>query len=396
MKVLDFGLAKNNADPPPSLTGQNAVLGTPLYISPEALKSAALVDARSDIYSLGAVAYCMLTGEPVFTGSSTVEVCAKHLHSAPIVPSERLGRHSSLGSFWRCWTLALVLSGCSQPPIHPDPHSSECARMDAQANARERQRAAEVVLLRSELQKHPDDAERWAKLGKAHLYADTAAAIAAFERATHLAPNVASHWKGLGEAHWSNTADDPSAAKSSEAALLSCLQRDPRRGDCHCSLGLVRRFQGNHTEALQSFTRAAEHGACEYWLARELLELGELEQSNVLIRAQIARTPSAPDNFDKLYVLHELELQIALRRGDLTRARAARQRLAEYTLKLSAESAFNLGSTYAVSRPPQPTVAKQLLNHFVQSSCDDSPNANDCDQCVVARDLLVKLAASNP
>jgi serine/threonine-protein kinase len=92
VKVLDFGLAKNNADPRTSVTGHDVVLGTPLYISPEALKSAALVDARSDIYSLGAVAYYMLTGEPVFTGSSIVEVCAKHLHSAPVVPSERLGR----------------------------------------------------------------------------------------------------------------------------------------------------------------------------------------------------------------------------------------------------------------------------------------------------------------
>src|SRR6185295_2641950 len=51
VKVLDFGLAKNNADPRTSVTGQDMVLGTPLYISPEALRSAALVDARSDLYS---------------------------------------------------------------------------------------------------------------------------------------------------------------------------------------------------------------------------------------------------------------------------------------------------------------------------------------------------------
>jgi len=92
VKVLDFGLAKNNADPRTSLTGHNVVLGTPLYISPEALSSAAVVDARSDIYSLGAVAYYMLTAEPVFTGSSVFEVCLQHLTSAPVVPSERLGR----------------------------------------------------------------------------------------------------------------------------------------------------------------------------------------------------------------------------------------------------------------------------------------------------------------
>jgi serine/threonine-protein kinase len=91
VKVLDFGLAKNKADPATSVTGQDVVLGTPLYISPEAVKGAA-IDGRSDIYSLGAVAYCMLTGEPVFTASTVMEVCAKHLHTAPVAPSERLGR----------------------------------------------------------------------------------------------------------------------------------------------------------------------------------------------------------------------------------------------------------------------------------------------------------------
>jgi serine/threonine-protein kinase len=91
VKVLDFGLAKNQADPPQSVTGHDVVLGTPLYISPEALTSTTLIDARSDIYSLGAVAYHMLTAEPVFTGRSVLEVCVQHLQSAPVPPSERLG-----------------------------------------------------------------------------------------------------------------------------------------------------------------------------------------------------------------------------------------------------------------------------------------------------------------
>ncbi|HEY6727028.1 MAG TPA: serine/threonine-protein kinase [Polyangiaceae bacterium] len=92
VKVLDFGLAKNHADPPAALTAHDVLLGTPLYISPEALTSHLAVDARSDIYSLGAVAYYMLTAEPVFSGGSLVEVCARHLHAVPVAPSQRLGR----------------------------------------------------------------------------------------------------------------------------------------------------------------------------------------------------------------------------------------------------------------------------------------------------------------
>jgi eukaryotic-like serine/threonine-protein kinase len=47
------------------------------------------VDARSDIYALGAVAYFMLTGETVFDGKTVVEVCSHHLHTPVIPPSER-------------------------------------------------------------------------------------------------------------------------------------------------------------------------------------------------------------------------------------------------------------------------------------------------------------------
>jgi len=122
VKVLDFGLAKNNAEPPPSVTAHDTVLGTPLYISPEALSDAALVDVRSDIYSLGAVAYYLLTGEPVFTGRSVVEVCAQHLHAVPVAPSERLGRAvpSDLET--------IVLRCLAKPPGERFPTAAELER----------------------------------------------------------------------------------------------------------------------------------------------------------------------------------------------------------------------------------------------------------------------------
>ena len=92
-KLVDFGLVKDLSDHKEDvgLTKESSVTGTPLYMPPEALKSADAVDARSDLYALGAVGYYLLTGEHVFTGDSVIEVCGHHLHSEPQRPSERLG-----------------------------------------------------------------------------------------------------------------------------------------------------------------------------------------------------------------------------------------------------------------------------------------------------------------
>jgi len=93
-KVLDFGLVKeiDTGDADPGLTQDQAIMGTPLYMSPEAIKAPDAIDGRSDLYALGAVGYFLVTGSPVFEGDSVVEVCSAHLHRMPEPPSERLGK----------------------------------------------------------------------------------------------------------------------------------------------------------------------------------------------------------------------------------------------------------------------------------------------------------------
>jgi serine/threonine protein kinase len=98
VKVLDFGLVKSVASPEQSnITSANAVTGTPLYLSPEAVTHADRIDARSDVYAIGAVAYWLLTGTPVFSGSTVVEICMKHVQEDPEPPSKRAGKAFSPG-----------------------------------------------------------------------------------------------------------------------------------------------------------------------------------------------------------------------------------------------------------------------------------------------------------
>ena len=89
-KVLDFGLVRESAAGrgAPAVTGAREVLGTPLYMSPEAITTPDAVGGASDLYSLGAVAMLLLTGKPLFHARSLVEICSHHVHTAPVPPSD--------------------------------------------------------------------------------------------------------------------------------------------------------------------------------------------------------------------------------------------------------------------------------------------------------------------
>jgi eukaryotic-like serine/threonine-protein kinase len=93
VKVLDFGLVKAaNAEEEAKLTQANVTVGTPYYMSPEAVEHPDAVTALSDVYAIGAVGYFLLTGTPVFSGKTVMDVCMKHVRAVPDPPSKRAGR----------------------------------------------------------------------------------------------------------------------------------------------------------------------------------------------------------------------------------------------------------------------------------------------------------------
>jgi len=90
VKVLDFGIAKLSGNVTITSTATGA-MGTPLYMSPEQWKSAAKADWRTDVYSLGCVAFEMACGRPPFVAETIGEACAKHLTEAPPLTSSITG-----------------------------------------------------------------------------------------------------------------------------------------------------------------------------------------------------------------------------------------------------------------------------------------------------------------
>ena len=106
--VADFGLAKQQHGDP-SLTRSGAVLGTPAYMSPEqAAGLRSQIGVTSDVYSLGAILYHMLTGHPPFMGSSPVETMMMVIEQDPISP-RALNRHANR-------ELEMIAMRCLQKP----------------------------------------------------------------------------------------------------------------------------------------------------------------------------------------------------------------------------------------------------------------------------------------
>jgi serine/threonine-protein kinase len=88
VKILDFGLVKPIMDDEPlDLTVEGSITGSPLYMSPEQATGDSTPDPRSDIYSLGAVAYFLLTGRAPFNGDKPLKVLLAHVNDAVTPPS---------------------------------------------------------------------------------------------------------------------------------------------------------------------------------------------------------------------------------------------------------------------------------------------------------------------
>lgn len=129
VKLLDFGLVKAvGTHQAANLSVAGAVTGTPLYLSPEAIQHTDELDERSDLYAVGAVGYYLLTGGPVFTAQSIVDLLMHHVSTPPEPPSSRLGKFVSAefeALLLRCLAkqrddrpataqeLSLALAGCA-------------------------------------------------------------------------------------------------------------------------------------------------------------------------------------------------------------------------------------------------------------------------------------------
>jgi serine/threonine protein kinase len=139
VKVLDFGLVKATHDDRPGGEAGGDISGTPLYMSPEAIQTPEMIDARSDLYAVGAVGYFLLTGQTPFAAHTLGELCQQHLTAIPEPLTQKSGR----------------------PISEPLEHAILCCLEKSRAKRPQTARDLVAMLDRSVAVWSVDDAESW-------------------------------------------------------------------------------------------------------------------------------------------------------------------------------------------------------------------------------------------
>ena len=140
VKVADFGLARAYADA--QITEAGTVTGTVQYLSPEQLRGEP-ADPRTDLYSLGVVAFELLTGRLPFTGETPMAIAYKHLHDRVPVPSTKNPAVPASLDGW--------VASVTEPERELRPESAAEARRDLEAETRDLPPAAPLASLVPEI-----------------------------------------------------------------------------------------------------------------------------------------------------------------------------------------------------------------------------------------------------
>ncbi|MEM9491609.1 MAG: serine/threonine-protein kinase [Myxococcota bacterium] len=139
VKLVDFGLVRLNGigATMTALTEPGVVMGTPGYMAPEQIRSAGAIDARSDLYALGATLFACLTGQAPFTGDHVMAILAKMAFEPPPRLREVRGDISAALDELVCWLMA-------KNPAQRPTAAGEAERAIAAARDRLLDRAARI------------------------------------------------------------------------------------------------------------------------------------------------------------------------------------------------------------------------------------------------------------
>jgi tetratricopeptide (TPR) repeat protein len=226
--------------------------------------------------------------------------------------------------------------------------------------------------------------------------------------AQRLAPEYANYSYKRGLAFLQKAAQgNPEAYEAAKAPLQKCVETDPNFGECYHELGTANLWTDNEQAALENWTKAIEHDPTVAYfyppLAETLISFKLYDQAEAVLKegTRIVQPSQAKDQEEKeriqeqLYGMYSLLAMVNQARQDTPDVIAALEKANEVAGEKHPEIGYNLGSTYAVSKPPQKEKAVRLLNSFSKRVCKGAQAAEKFkDQCAAASDLIQRLGGA--
>lgn len=219
-------------------------------------------------------------------------------------------------------------------------------------------------------------------------------------RAAQVAPSFANYWYYRGYALTQKAQkDNPDAWEEAKAPLAKCIETDPNYAECYHELGNAMLWTNNEQTALDNYSKAIEHDpTVSYFYPPygELLVTFKLyDQAEQVLKEGTRIIPPGEKHNNNLYGMYVLLAEVYQARGDMGSMVQVLEKANEVGGEAHPEIAFNLGSTYAVMKPPQKEKAVRLLNSFNKRACRSEKAADKYkEQCQTSADLVQKLGGA--
>jgi tetratricopeptide (TPR) repeat protein len=218
-------------------------------------------------------------------------------------------------------------------------------------------------------------------------------------RASQVAPEFANYQYSRGYALIKIAeGGNPDAWREAKEPLKDCIAKDPNYAECYHWLGIAELNTDNEAAAMDNFTKAIERDpTVPYFypaLGEVYIALKYYDQAEKVLKEGARIIPPTEGTANALYGIYTLLSNVHQAKGDDEARIATLEKANEIAGPSHPEIAFNLGSTYAVMKPPKKEKALRLLKSFNTRACKSADAAKKYkDQCATSSDLVQKLSA---
>jgi tetratricopeptide (TPR) repeat protein len=216
-------------------------------------------------------------------------------------------------------------------------------------------------------------------------------------RASSVAPTNADYYyyRGYALIKIAEASKNKEAYAEAKAPLQKCIEVDANFAECYYWLGQAEQWTEEEQPALENYTKAIEHDPTVGYfyppLAEMYLNLKMYNEGEQVLKEGEQHLEKVVKNKNALYGIYTLMFNVYQAHKDLAAGAAALEKANDVAGDTHPEIAFNLGSTYAVMKPPKKDQAVRLLKSFNKRACKSKDAIKFKQQCETSNALVAKL-----